>query len=123
MLPLKSQYVFPLPLFMVNNKDFSMINSENHNIHTRQSNNLHLPIASLISYQQDHYSGIQDFSKLPLEIKNTAGNLNKFKQALRKFLTFNLNTGRILQYWIYKSDYTYFQGLSVFRNHNYITMF
>jgi len=83
---------------MVNNKDFSMINSENHNIHTRQSNNLHLPIASLISYQQDHYSGIQDFSKLPLEIKNTAGNLNKFKQALRKFLTFNLNTGRILQY-------------------------
>jgi len=76
-----------------------MTNSENHNIHIRQSNNLHLPIASLTSYQQEvHYSGTKHFSKLPLEIKTTAGNLNKFKQALRKFLTFILNIRRMLQY-------------------------
>jgi len=79
---------------MVNNKDLSMTNSENHNIHTRQSNNLHLPMASLTSYQQEvHYSAIKHFSMLPLEIKTIAGNQNKFKQAFRKFLTFILNIG------------------------------
>jgi hypothetical protein len=84
---------------MVNNKDLSLTNSKNHNIHTRQSNNLHLPMASLTGYQQEvHYSGIKHFSKLPLAIKTIAGNQNKFKQALRKFLTFILNIGQILQY-------------------------
>jgi hypothetical protein len=84
---------------MVNSNDLPMTNYENHNIHTRQSNNLHLPMASLTSnHQEVNYSGIKYFSKLPLEIKTIAGNQNNFKEASWKFLTFILNIGRILQY-------------------------
>jgi hypothetical protein len=61
--------------------------SDNHNIHTRHSNNLHPPQDNLTIYQQRiHYSAIKLFNKLPLEIKKIAGNPNKFKQALRKVL-------------------------------------
>ena len=43
--------------------------SENHNIHTRQSNNLHLPQDNLTIYQQGiHYSGTKRFNNLPLEM-------------------------------------------------------
>jgi len=46
-----------------------MTNFVNHNIYTRQSNNLHLPMVSLTSYQQEvHYADMKYFSKLPLEI-------------------------------------------------------
>jgi hypothetical protein len=33
-----------------------------------------------------HYSGINTFNNLPLEIKNVAGNQKKFKTALKQFL-------------------------------------
>jgi hypothetical protein len=86
-LPLKAQYIFSLHLLVVNNKDLFMTNSENH---TRQSKNFCLSLANLTIYQQGiHYSSIKHFNKLPLEIKNIAGNPNKFKQVLRKFLITN----------------------------------
>ena len=82
-----SQYIFSLLLFLVSNRDFFMRNSQNHNINARQSNDFHMPLANLTVYQQGvHYSGIKLFNKLAQEIKNITGNLNKFKQALRKFL-------------------------------------
>jgi len=44
--------------------------SENHNVHTRQSKNFHLPADNLTIYQQGiHHSGIKLFKKLPPEIK------------------------------------------------------
>jgi len=49
--------------------------NENHNIDTRQRNNLHLPQANLTIYQKGvYYSGIKIFNNLPLEIKNVADN-------------------------------------------------
>ena len=67
-----------------------MTNSEIHDIHTRQSNNLHLPRTNLtICQRRVHYSGIKIFNKLPLEIKNIAGNPHKFKHALKKYLNKN----------------------------------
>ena len=49
--------------------------------------NLHLPQTNLTMYQKGaYYSGIKIYNKLPLEIKNTAGNQKKFKTALKKFL-------------------------------------
>jgi hypothetical protein len=58
-----------------------------HNLDTRQRNNLYLPQANLTIYQKGaYYSGIIIFNNLPLEIKNVAGNLKKFKIALKKFL-------------------------------------
>jgi len=41
-LPLKSQYIFSLLLFVVNNKDQFTVNSATYNTNTRQSTNLHL---------------------------------------------------------------------------------
>lgn len=69
-LPLKSQYIFSLLLLVINNQDLFMTHSENHNIQTRRSYSLYLPLANLTIYEQVvHYSGIKCFNKLPLEIK------------------------------------------------------
>ena len=43
-IPHKAQYIFSVRLFVVNNMDLFMTNSENH---TTQSNNLHLPLVKL----------------------------------------------------------------------------
>ena len=54
---------------------FFLTNNGNHNLDTRQRNNLDLPQANLTIYQKGaYYSGIKIFNNLPLEIKNVAGN-------------------------------------------------
>ena len=74
-------------MFVVQNKNPFLTNNENHNLDTRQRNNLYLPQENLTIYQKGaYYSGIQIFNNLPLEIKNVAGNQNKFKIALKKLL-------------------------------------
>jgi hypothetical protein len=76
-----------LSMFVVQNKNFFLTNNENHNIDTRQRNNLYLPRANLTIYQKGaYYSGIEMFNNLPWEIKTVADNQNKFKIALKKFL-------------------------------------
>jgi hypothetical protein len=66
-LPLKSQYIFSLLSLVINNQDLFVTHSENHNIQTRLSYNLYLPLANLTIYEQGvHYSGIKRFNKLPL---------------------------------------------------------
>jgi len=53
-------------------------NNENHNIDTRQRNNLYIPQANLANYQKAaYYSGIKSFNNLLLGIKNVAGNQKK----------------------------------------------
>ena len=87
-LPLTSQYMLSLLIFVVQKKKFFSTNNENHNIDTKQRNNLHLPQANLTIYQKRaYYSGIKIFNHLPLEIKDAAGNQKKFKNALKKFYT------------------------------------
>ena len=88
-LPLTSQYMLSLLMFVVQNKNLFLTNNENHNLDTRQRNNLYLPQANLTIYQKDaYYSGIKIFNNLPLKIKNVAGNKKKkkIKIALKKFL-------------------------------------
>jgi hypothetical protein len=41
-LPLSSQYIFYLLLFIVNNRDYFVLNNVCHNNNTTQTNNLHL---------------------------------------------------------------------------------
>jgi ABC-type transporter Mla maintaining outer membrane lipid asymmetry ATPase subunit MlaF len=78
-------------MFVVQNKNLSSTNIENHNIDTRQRNNLYLIQANLTIYQNGaYYSGVKIFNNLPLEIKNVAGNqkkIIKFKTALKKNYT------------------------------------
>jgi len=67
-----------LLMFVIQNKHFFLTNDENHNLDTRQRNNLDLPQANLTIYQKGaYYSGIKIFNNLPLEIKNVAGNKKK----------------------------------------------
>jgi len=65
-LPLQSQYILSLLLFVINNRDYFMVNSETHNINTRTKSNLHRPISNLSAYQKGtYYSGIKVFNSLP----------------------------------------------------------
>jgi hypothetical protein len=51
-LPLKSQYMLSLLMFVVQIKHFFFFFTENYNLDTRQKNNLHLPEANLTIYQK-----------------------------------------------------------------------
>ena len=76
-----------LLMFVVQNKNLFSTSIENHNMDTRQRNNLYLPQANLTIYQKEaYYLGIKIFDNLPLEIKNVAGNQKKFTIALKKCL-------------------------------------
>jgi len=79
-LPLTSEYMLSLLMFVVQNKNLFLTNNENQYLDTRQRNNLYLPQANLTIYQKGTYSsGIKIFNYLPLEIKNVAGNKKKNK--------------------------------------------
>ena len=72
-----------LLMFVVQKKNLFLTNNENHNLDTRQRNNLYLPQANLTIYQKGaYYSGIRIFNNLPLEIKNVAGKQTKKKLKL-----------------------------------------
>ena len=61
-LPLTSQCMLPLLMFVLQNKNFFLTNNENHNIGSRQWHNLYLPQANLTIYQKGaYYSGINFF--------------------------------------------------------------
>jgi hypothetical protein len=88
--PLQSQYLPSLLLFVVDNGDYFKVDSETHNINTRNKSNLHLPISSLSLYQKGkYYSWIRVLISLPSQIKNLSHNRNQFKCALKDFLYFH----------------------------------
>jgi len=67
-----------LLMFVVQKKNLFLTNNENHNLDTRQRNNIYIPEANLTIYQKEaYYSGIKIFNNLPLEVKNVAGNQKK----------------------------------------------
>ena len=58
-LPLQSQYILSLSLFVINNKNFK-VNSETHDINRRTKSNLHQPLPHLSTYQKGtYYFGIK----------------------------------------------------------------
>ena len=65
-LPIWSQYILSLSLFVVDNKNLFHVNSEIHSINTRQNSNLYQPQANLTLYQKGAYcSGIKVFNNPP----------------------------------------------------------
>jgi hypothetical protein len=89
-LPLQSQYIYSIILFITKNKDHFSPNSHIHTINTRHNNNLYVPAANLTLYQKGvYYSGIKIFNHLPTTIKNLSDYKNKFQIALKKFLLNN----------------------------------
>jgi hypothetical protein len=86
-LPFYSQYIFSISMFVVKNRDIFILNSDIHNIHTRQDSHLHHPTYKLTKAQKGvYYSGIMIFNNIPQNLKNMTNDVNKFKHALKKFL-------------------------------------
>jgi hypothetical protein len=86
-LPLYSQYILSLLLFVVKNIDEFIMNSEVHAINTRHRSDLHPPSINLTKYQKGvYYSVVKIFSHLPQNIKNLSWNVKKFKLVLKRFL-------------------------------------
>jgi hypothetical protein len=69
-LPLCSQYIYPMVLYIVNNIHLFIRNTEAHDISTRQNVNLFLPNTSFAKVQKGaYYSGIKIYNSLPKELK------------------------------------------------------
>jgi hypothetical protein len=94
-LPLQSQYIYLL--FVVNNRQHFKINSDIHNINTRNNLGLHYPQSHLSVYQKGaHYTRINVFNRLPVPIKQLS---HDTKQCSERFFVspFFLFIGRIFQ--------------------------
>jgi hypothetical protein len=86
-LPLPSQYIFSILLFVNKNRDLFLSNSEIHKINTRYNQNLHLPSTNLALVQRGVlYSGSKIYNCLPLSIKAHSNNTKCFKVALKRYL-------------------------------------
>jgi hypothetical protein len=86
-LPSYSQYIYSRLLFVIKNKDTFKSNTVVHNINTRHSSDLHPPLVNLTELQKGvYYSRIKIFNSLPVSIKNSFHNINKFKSDLKVFL-------------------------------------
>ena len=86
-LPLHSQYILSLLLFVVKNINEFKYNFDVHSINTRHRADLFPPTTTLSKYHKGvYYSGIKLFNHLPQHIKRLSYNIKKFKAALKKFL-------------------------------------
>ena len=86
-LPVQSQYILSLSLFVVKNIEEFISNSEVHSINTRHRSNLYPPSIRLSKYQKGVYdSGIKIFNHFLQNIKNLSWNTKKFKLVLKRFL-------------------------------------
>jgi hypothetical protein len=86
-LPLHSQYILSLSLFVVKNSNMFKLNSTFHFINTRHCSDLYLPPVHLTKVQKGVYhSGIKVFNCLPTNIKSLSNIVRIFKSALKRFL-------------------------------------
>ena len=89
-LPLYSQHIFSLLMYVVYNKHLFTRNWEVHKHNTRSAKNFHLPITNLTIYQKGaYYTGIKIFNYLPTHIKNVVNEIQVFKKTLRRFILDN----------------------------------
>jgi len=89
-LTLHSQYILSLLLFMIRNKNQFQVNSEIHQINTRQHANLYQPSVSVTKYQKGvHCIGVKVFNMLPFYLKAESDNPKKFEAVLQKYLCKN----------------------------------
>ena len=101
-LPLPSQYILSILLFVVKNKNLFQLNSQIHNLHARSNDNLHLLSTSLTLVQRVvTLPGSKIYNHLPTQIKQLSTNVVLFKTALKKFL---------LHYVFYSIDEYYQQN-------------
>jgi hypothetical protein len=86
-LPLMSQYIFSITMFIIKNKHHFTVNSEIHNINIRQHSNLHQPAPNLTGFKQGiYYSGMKICNNLPPHIKRLSDNPRNFELKVKTFL-------------------------------------
>jgi hypothetical protein len=86
-LPMQSQYIYSLLLFVVDHRDLYQTTSQIHNINTRCKSNLHYPHSSLTTHQKGpYYFGIKLFNHLPWHIKELVHDNKQLRKVLRVFL-------------------------------------
>jgi hypothetical protein len=77
-LPLKSQYISSLLLFVAKHRDLYKSSSEIHNIYTRSSSDLYTPTANFTTFQKEPvYFGLKVFNNLPTSMKYTSYYIHK----------------------------------------------
>jgi len=85
-LPLPSQYILSLLMFMIRNKNQFLVNYEIYH-DTRQHANFHQASVNATKYQKGvYYLGVKVFNMLTSYIKTEFYNPKKFKVVLQKFL-------------------------------------
>ena len=76
-LPLHSQYILSLAIFVVKNMEIFIPNSDIHTNNTRSKSNLFLPLTRLTKCQKGvYFAGIQIFNYLPENIKTLITQIN-----------------------------------------------
>jgi hypothetical protein len=89
-LPLMSQFIFSITMFIIKHKHQFIVNSEIHNINTRQHLNLHQPAPNLTGFKHGiYYSGMKIYKKLPPpppHIKQLSNDPRIFELKLKNFL-------------------------------------
>jgi len=71
---------------VVKNRDLYTANQEIHDIKTRYSANLHLPMANMTAYQRGTYFfAIKLFNHFPINIKNVSNETKLFTHVLKRF--------------------------------------
>jgi len=79
-LPLQSQYILSLALFVAKNVELFMPNSDIHTKNTRSKSNLFIPQTRLAKCQKGvYFAGIRIFNFILENIKKVSDNTNKFK--------------------------------------------
>ena len=86
-LPLPSQYILPLLLFTVRNKNHFQVNSEIYRIDTRQHANFHQPSVNITRYQKGAYClGVKVYKYASLLHKNRVWWPQEIQNGSTKFL-------------------------------------
>ena len=86
-LPLESLYVPSLLVFLANNNNRFLLNSDVHHINKGQKCNFHQPSSNFSPHHKRVYPvGIKWFNSLPQSIKNISDNPKQFKSALKDYL-------------------------------------
>ena len=81
-LPLYSQYILSISIFVIKNKHLFHTNNQIHSIHTSFTTNLHPPTAHLTKFQKGvYYSAIKIFNNLPHDIGDLATVSEYFKEV------------------------------------------
>jgi hypothetical protein len=89
-LPLHSQYIFSLLIYVIKNKHLFNTNYQIHSVHTRFKTNLHPPIANVTVFQKGmYYCGIKIFNNLTHNIKDLVNEIKLSRLALKRSLLAN----------------------------------